>query len=317
MQKLYLKTAGGKERINIDVYKPQSTDSQSNVDRRPAIIIVCGGGGKDARTGSPLVGKHAAGYHDLGEALSRAGFWGIIPSRRGDPQRTTDLQANLAAQFRLRLPEALLQDEGPNDGVHSHRQHVAELTWLVENLDSIFGAELDTGRIGIIGKSAGGGVALAVAAESGKRITSVALWGSALKTSQWFAGPKADSFFQEVLDKRGVHYHRETFLQEMCDSIDFVGQVESPTLFACSMSDPYAPVPPEPDKWSSVSEQIELMRYATRCRYAKVVGLKGAEHTMYAEQPMWRAYASTLTQWFDETLVRAETCDSRAQANKV
>ena len=313
MQKLYLKTAGGNDRINIDVYKPQADGALSNKKRYPAVVVVCGGGGKDACTGSPLIGKYVARYHDLGEALSRAGFWAFIPSRRGDPQQTSEMYANLAPQFRSRLPKVLFQDDGPNEGLHSHRNQVAELIWLVENIPSIFGPDVDVRHVGFIGKSAGGGVALAAAAELGKRVASVALWGSALRTSQWFGGPKADSFFEEVLNKRGTRYNRETFLRDMCDAIDFVNQVESPTLFACAVADPYAPKPPEPDKWSSLNEQIELMRYAIRCRYAKVVGVKGAEHTMFAEHPAWEAYVSTLIGWFAETLLHNREVDEDSE----
>jgi len=299
--------------VNIDVYRPEVAGAQVDTKRKPVIIIACGGGGKDPTTGSPLTGKHAAGYHDLGEALSRAGFWAIIPSRRGDPKRTPQMRDNLAPQFH-RLPEELFQDQGPNDGGHSHRRHVAELAWLVENLHSIFGPYLDVRRVGILGKSAGGGVALAAAAQLGERIASVALWGSALRTSQWFAGPKADAFFSEVLDRRGVRYQRDTFLHEMCDAIDFVGAVHPPALFACAVSDPYAPVPPEPDKWSQLSEQVELMRYAARCRYAKVVGVKGAEHSMFVEQPAWGAYISTLAGWFTETLLQKPVAPTGSSA---
>ena len=175
--------------MNIDVYRPEVAGAQVDTKRKPVIIIACGGGGKDPTTGSPLTGKHAAGYHDLGEALSRAGFWAIIPSRRGDPKRTPQMRDNLAPQFH-RLPEELFQDQGPNDGGHSHRRHVAELAWLVENLHSIFGPYLDVRRVGILGKSAGGGVALAAAAQLGERIASVALWGSALRTSSGLQVPR-------------------------------------------------------------------------------------------------------------------------------
>lgn len=112
------------------------------------------------------------------------------------------------------------------------------------------------------------------------------------------------------MSKKLAAYHRETFLHEMCDAIDFAGQVESPAMFACAVSDPYAPIPPEPDKWSSLSEQVELMRYAIRCRYAKVVGVKGAEHTMFVGQPAWAAYISTLVGWFAETLLHDRKVDS-------
>lgn len=315
MQKLYVKVGGSDERINIDIYPPQVPDAGGGFEnrRRPVILVVCGGGGKDPRTGSPLVGKHAAGYHDLGEAFSRAGFWGIIPSRRGDPQRTTELRGNLAPEFRHRLPEELLHDEGPNDGDHSHRRHVTELTWLVETLPSIFGSDLDVRRVRILGKSAGGGVALAAAAELGERIASVALWGSALTTSQWFAGPKSDLHFDKVLDQRGIQYNKGMFLHDVCDAIAFVGQVASPTLFTCAVPDPYAEKPPERDPWTSLEEQVELMRYAIRCRYAKVVGVKGAEHTMFAEHPAWEAYVSTLVGWFAETLLHDRKVDDQSR----
>ncbi|HEV2842614.1 MAG TPA: hypothetical protein VGW39_14925 [Chthoniobacterales bacterium] len=302
MNKMYLKELGFGGRINVDVYAPRGSDVRDAKDSNPAVVVVCGGGGKDARTGKEtLIGKHAAAYHDLGESLSDAGFWAIIPSRRGDPQRTQALHQNLSPQFG-RLPQVLFVDEGPNEGPHSHKSHVVELTYLVENLASIFGPGLDVTRVGLLGKSAGGGVALATAATVGNRISSVALWGSALRTSQWFTGPKADSFFYEVLDSRGVSYDKEAFLDGMCDAIDYVAQIEVATLFACAAFDPYAPTPPEFDKWSSASEQLELMRYAIHSRYSKTVTVKGAEHTMYKEHLAWRPYIKTLTEWFSETL---------------
>jgi pimeloyl-ACP methyl ester carboxylesterase len=213
------------------------------------------------------------------------------------------VRSDLAANFRERLPDGLFADEGPNQGRYSHRQHVAELRWLVENLSENFGPDLDVTRVGILGDSAGGGVALALAAELNERIASVALWGSALRTSQWFTGPNADSFFEEVLDASHVRYDRRTFLLELCDAIDFVGQVTAPIMFTCAMHDPYALVPTKPDKWSSFGEQIELMRYAIHSRYGKVLAIKGAEHTMYLEHPAWRPYISGLTGWFAETLL--------------
>ena len=143
---------------------------------------------------------------------------------------------------------------------------------------------------------------MALATELSERIASVALWGSALRTSQWSTGPKADSFFQEVLDARRVLCDRRTFVLELCDAIDFVGQVTAPIMFTCGVPDPYTLVPTKPDKWSSIGEQIELMRCAVHSRYGKVLAIKGAEHTMYMEHPAWRSYISGLIGWFAETL---------------
>lgn len=304
MKKLYLKVDGSDERINIDIYPPQLPDAGGGLANRPrpAILVACGGGGKDPSAGKSLIGKLAASYHDLGESFSHAGFWTIIPSRRGDPLRTINVRPNLAANFRKRLPDQLFADEGPNQGRYSHRQQVAELRWLIENITENFGPDLDASRVGVLGDSAGGGVALALAAELNERIASVALWGSALRTSQWFTGPKAESFFKEVLDASGVRYDRNGFLLELCDAVDFVGRVRAPMLFACAVADPYAPVPTKPDKWSSIGEQIELMRYAIHSRYGKMIAVKGAEHTMYSEHPAWHPYISALTGWFKETL---------------
>jgi pimeloyl-ACP methyl ester carboxylesterase len=110
----------------------------------------------------------------------------VIPSRRSDPQRTIQARTNLADTFRERLPAELLKDEGPNQGTYSHRNHEAELTLLIENLAAIVGPDVDNRRVGILGDSAGGGVALVAASKLGERVDSIALLGSALKTSQWF-----------------------------------------------------------------------------------------------------------------------------------
>lgn len=299
---IHMPEAGGS--FNVDIFPPHLPSCAAASQSRPGklVVVVCGGGGKDMRVGAPSAGKHGASYHDIGESISRAGYWIIVPSRRGDPQRDARLRPGLAEHFRLRLPEELLCDLGPNEGLHSHKGHVAELKWLVEHLPEVVGLKLDPTSIGILGKSAGCGVALALAAELGEKVGSIALWGAALRTSQWFAGPKADSFFQDVLDKRGVKYHRETFLREMCDAIDFVDRVTSPILFACAAHDPYAPATPELDKWTSIGEQVELMRYAINARFAKLVAIKGAEHTMYAELPAWPCFINTLTGWFQETI---------------
>lgn len=302
MRKLYLKVGDSGERINIDVYPPAAPAPSGGFATRPVVIVACGGAGKDLRLGKSLVGKFAASYHDIGEWLAGAGFWAIIPSRRGDPQRTNEARTKLADTFRDRLPAELLKDEGPNEGAYSHRNHEAELTWLIENLAAVVDLGVDNRRLGILGDSAGGGVALAAAAKLGERVASIALWGSALKTSQWFVGPKADSFFEEILIKPGIRYARQEFLREMCDAVDFVGRIEVPIMFACAVTDPYAPSPSSSDKWSDVNQQLELMRYAIRCRYSKAAAVKGAEHTMYAEQSAWTAYASTITEWFGETL---------------
>jgi hypothetical protein len=77
--------------------------------------------------------------------------------------------------------------------------------------------------------------------------------------------------------------------------------------------DPYAENPPERDPWTSLEEQVELMRYAIRSRYAKVVGVKGAEHTMFAEHPAWEAYVSTLIGWFAETLLHDRKVDDQSR----
>ncbi|MCI0538889.1 MAG: alpha/beta hydrolase fold domain-containing protein [Verrucomicrobiales bacterium] len=308
MNKFYLQIGESGERINIDVYPPQLANREGVLGNRPrpAILVACGGSGKDPAVGKSLIGKLAASYHDLGESFSLAGFWTIIPSRRGDPQRTVEGSSNLAANFSKRLPRQLFADEGPNQGSYSHRKHVAELRWLVENLSENFGPDLDSSRIGVLGDSAGGGVALALSAELNARVASVALWGGALRASQWFTGHKADSFFQEILDASAVRYDRETFLLELCDAVDFVDKVAAPMMFGCAVPDPYALVPSKPDKWSSIGEQIELMRCAIRSRYGKVLGVKGAEHTMYREHPAWPPYISALTAWFEETLLSNE-----------
>jgi alpha-beta hydrolase superfamily lysophospholipase len=296
VEKLYL--AVDQEHFNVDVFLP--ADIRPERKAAPGIVMVIGGGGKDLLTGEPR-GKYAAAYHDMAVHFSDAGFWVFLPSRRGDPSRTRASLHLTAPSFRDRLCETA-QDENPNEGKHTHLKHVAELKILVQNLTRYEIRGLDLSRLGILGKSAGGGVALRLVSELSDRFASVALWGSALRTSQWFRGPKSDEFFRDVLDNRRVAYDRAAFLAEMCDAIDFVGDVTAPMLAACAAPDPYAPLVPETDRWSSPEEQLQLLKYATNCRQARSTVVKGAEHTMYRELAAWRQCANTLSSWFAETL---------------
>jgi pimeloyl-ACP methyl ester carboxylesterase len=179
---------------------------------------------------------------------------------------------------------------------------VSELGSLISNLPQLCGSGLDGNRLGVIGKSAGGGVALAFASEMKGKIASIALWGSALKTSQWFGGPKADDLFQEILTTRRITYDRNEFLSEMCDAVDFIENIDKPLFLACTMPDPYSAEPTEVDRWSTIEDQTELLRYAVNAHYARMSVVKGAEHTMYRGLPAWRNYAATILDWFRETL---------------
>jgi alpha-beta hydrolase superfamily lysophospholipase len=287
VEKLYL--AVDQEHFNVDVYLPAGIRPERNA--APGIVMVIGGGGKDLLTGEPR-GKYAVAYHDIAVHFSDAGFWVFLSSRRGDPSRTRASLHLTAPSFRDRLLCKAAQDE----------KHVAELKILLQNLTRYEIRGLDLSRLGILGKSAGGGVALRLVSELSDRFASVALWGSALRTSQWFRGPKGDEFFKDVLDKRRVAYDRAAFLAEMCDAIDFVNAVTAPMLAACAAPDPYAPLVPETDRWSSPEEQLQLLKYAVSCRQARSVVVKGAEHTMYREHAAWRQYAQILSSWFAETL---------------
>lgn len=301
----YLQVEGSSEHFNVDVYTPETAESCQQIDSShgfPGIIIVAGGGGKDMLTGTVVRGKHAAAYHDVAECLAANGYWVFVPSRRGDPQRTPEQRLKISGTFKDRLPVELFADVGPNSGTYSHNRQLAELRTLITNLPSLCGGGLDNNRLGVLGKSAGGGVALALASELQSKISSVALWGSSLKTSQWFDGPKADEFFQEVLSARQIHFDRAEFLDEQCDAIDFIKNIRVPLFLACSIPDNYSVEPSEVDRWATVEDQIELLRYAINAHYARVSILKGAEHTMYRGLPSWHNYAVTIKSWFTETL---------------
>jgi pimeloyl-ACP methyl ester carboxylesterase len=303
----YIQVEGSSEHFNVDVYAPDILDNYQQTGPMnccPGIIIVAGGGGKDMLTGTAPRGKHAAAYHDLAECLAADGSWVFVPSRRGDPQRTPQQRLAISADFQARLPPELFADSGPNDGTYTHLRQVSELRTLITNLPRLCGSGIDTSLLGVIGKSAGGGVALALASEMRGKIVSIALWGSALKTSQWFGGPKADEFFQEILTARQITYDRDEFLGEMCDAIDFIEKIYAPLLLACSMPDPYCGEPPEVDRWATVEDQIELLRYAVNAHYARMSVVKGAEHTMHRGLPAWRNYAATIKNWFRETLYK-------------
>ena len=156
----------------------------------------------------------------------------------------------------------------------------------------------------MLGKSAGGGVALAFASEMRDSVAALALWGSALKNSQWFRGPKADTYFERILSARQISFDRVAFQREICDPIDYVEQITAPVLFACAYQDQYASQPSEADPFCSVEDQTQLLHYAVNARYARATAIKGAEHTMHKDAPAWPAYARTLVSWFEETLKR-------------
>jgi dienelactone hydrolase len=303
MQVKYLQT-DVTEHYNVDIYpRGQRLIGADSLEKFPAIVIAAGGGGKDLVTGDARRGKHAAGYHDLAEYLAMQGFWVLIPSRRGDPQRTPELQSGLCPLFRERLPGELFADPGPNEGIYSHERQRHELKTVIECLPELCDHSVDMQRVGLLGKSAGCGVSLRLTSENADKISSLALWGGSLNVSQWFAGPRSDHFFKRVLEDRNIRYDRQAFMDDLCNATDFVGYPSCPILFACAALDPFAPEPTEADPWATPEEQMQLMHYAVRSRYSKVTILKGAEHTMYKELQAWRSYALTISNWFQETLV--------------
>lgn len=309
MYRLYIRTQDGSgEHFNVDVYEPTvpvpDTTDAAEADQRgsAAVVIVIGGAGKAASSGSPSAGKHAAAYHDAAIELSAAGLWVFVPSRRGDPTRSPNLRSQVVEPFRHRLPHALFVDEGPNEGLHTHERQVAELEALIRVIPERFHPSVQPFRFGLLGKSAGAGVALRVAAQLPNEVAAVALWGAAKHPSSWFSGPDAAAVFSDVLAARGVRYDRPSFINEICDAADHIGRVAVPLLLACGAPDPEAAPPTEPDKWTSPAEQLELLGMARRSRYARVAVVKGAEHTMYREHAAWLNYASLLRGWFIETL---------------
>lgn len=264
----------------VDLYHPHKMGVMSS-ERLPAIVVVIGGGGK---TGHPPE-KYIRCYHDLGFTLAQAGFYTLIPSRRGDPRR----------------PEA----PAPNEGEHTHANHLEELASVMAYLQSQ--TEVDSNRIGLYGKSAGAGITLEYAAGHPDQIQSIALWGAALTTSQWFLSSKADQFFEHVFWSRNISVNKERFCQHFSDAITYVSQVPQPLLLACSAPDPYAPSPVAPDKWTTPEQQLQLLSYSIQSRYAQVAIIKGAVHTMYSAMPKFNEYAQLLVNWFQTTLKPASS----------
>src|SRR5262245_27768536 len=114
VRKAYVEVAHTGEHVNVEIYPPLEGGRPSWSAACPVIIIAAGGGGKDLRTGGPATGKYAAAYHDLAVSLAAAGFFVLVPSRRGDPQRTPFLRDGVSREFADRLPTELFEDEGPN-----------------------------------------------------------------------------------------------------------------------------------------------------------------------------------------------------------
>lgn len=305
----YIRVAESSEHFNVDVYEPAplgATALRRPSEKIPAIVIAPGGGGKDLLTGDGNRGKHGAGYHDLAEYLANQGFWVLVPSRRGDPRRKLEQRSALCSMFSERLPDELFADHGPNEGCYTHKRQVAELETVIDNLTSLCGSAVNSERIGLLGKSAGCGVSLCLTNKISTKVSTLALWCSSLNSSQWFTGPKADDFFKRVLSDRQIRFERNSFVSDLCNAVDFVGQVKIPILFACTWRDSYAISPTEPDPWATAEEQMQLLHYAVNARDARVTVVKGAEHTMHRELPAWRSYAATLGDWFRETLLFEE-----------
>jgi dienelactone hydrolase len=302
IQKAYFGVPGEGEHFNVDVYQPSNPASKRSNPRSPAVIVVAGGGGKSSRPGEAVPGAYLASYHDIAACLADAGFWVFVPSRRGDPCRTPLEQDSLSESLRRRVPSALFAEPGANEGTHSHLRQLAELKAVISRLEDYRGAGLDVERVGLFGKSAGGAVALRLASEMPQLIGSVALWGAALKTSQWFKGPRADEFFRTILDARGIRYDRLQFLNEICDAVDYVAGAQAPLLFGCGTGDPYATPAVAPDTYTNADEQLVMLHYAVHSRRSRVMVVKGAEHTIWRESAAWVPYASSICDWFVETL---------------
>ena len=304
MQIEYLQINGSDQHVNVDIYEPAGIDrTLATKGLIPAVVIAAGGGGKDLLSGNERRGKHAVGYHDLAEYLAGEGFWVLVPSRRGDPQRTPELRSTLSHLFTERLPCEFFLDHGPNVGNYSHQRQANELKTVIERLPELCGRTVDVTRVGLLGKSAGCGVSLCVASAMGERVAALALWCGSLKSSQWFSGPKADDFFKGILSDRQIRYERAAFVNDICDAVEFVGGVHVPILFACTLSDSYGSEPTERDPYATAEEQLQLLHYAVNAHYARVTIIKGAEHTMYRELPAWRSYTLTLGNWFKEVLM--------------
>jgi pimeloyl-ACP methyl ester carboxylesterase len=287
-----------REAIAVDVYKPDTGNGPA-----PSIILVTGGAGKDLRSGDDTTrGKSAVGTHDLAAVLASEGYWAFVPSRRGDPAWTYKDWEVLPERFRARMPRALCDGNAGNNGTHTHLRQVEELHALQSWMQASNIAGLDASRIGIFARSAGCGIALRHAASVGKSIRAMFFWGAALRTSQWFLGPKSDEYFNRVLTSRGICVDRQEFCRGLCDAIDWVGAISIPLAFGCADWDGYAPVKSERDPWTGPEEQIQLLRYSLNARDAIVIIVKGAEHTMYLEHPTWTAYSTAIISWFREKL---------------
>lgn len=297
--KAYFAVPGSGEHFNIDVYAPVDHGRGP----RPAIVIASGAGGKLLkRAGESVAGSYLASYHDIATHLANDGAWVFVPSRRGDVQWTLEKRLRIADFLRDRLPECLFADCGPNEGAHTHENQFQELRTVLDHLRDYEPMGLDTSRVGIFGKSSGGGIALKLAAQAADRVRSVALWGVSLTTSQWFRGPKAGHYFETILESRDITHDRERFAAELCDAIDHISGVQVPLLLGVAAADSYAPQKIGPDEYTNPEEQLAFLHYAVLSRRARVVAVKGAEHTMWRESAAWPDFASTLSNWFRDTL---------------
>lgn len=267
------------QRFVVDLYHPQKVGVVPSKPL-PAIVVVIGGGGKAPDKTVDPPEKYARSYHDLACRFAQDGFYTLVPSRRGDSRR----------------PE----DPVPNEGEHTHANHVEELAHVVAYLRDQ--PEVDANRIGVYGKSAGTGISLEYAARHPNQIQSIALWGAPLTISQWFLGPKADDFFKHVFWSRNVLVNKERFCQHFSDPINYVSQVTQPLLIGCPAPDPYALSPVARDEWTSPEEQLQLLYYSIQSRCAQVAIIKGAEHSMYSAMPKFDEYAQLLVNWFQTTL---------------
>lgn len=298
--KIYLTVPASGGHFNVDVYRPSHPAFFG--DKHVAVFVVMGGDGWRLRSAAGAAGVAAAAYHDVAEMLSGLGVWVFVPSRRGDPQRTSDDAVALAPQFASRLPSALFEDLGPNTGRFTHVSQVEELHALLTHLRSGTLADFRAGRVGVLAISAGAGIAMRFVSEAKEAITTVAFWAASLKSSQWFKGPKAEIFFRGLLEKSSVAYDHSSFVAGICDPANELDALKLPLLFACGATDASEPAQ-EVDSWTTPREQVVMLSTALNARVGVTEIVKGAGHLMHRELVAWASYEAVITRWFKRTLL--------------
>jgi len=259
----------GASSIVVDMLSPESPP----VDLLPPVIVVVGGGGKEIR--SSLTSKYFAHYRLLAEHLAGLGYVVAVPSRRGDPDCRW-----------------LGWDR---QGTHTHRRQVEEIK---ATLDHIRGPMGQPTRAILITKSAGGGVGLAFAAQYPQSIAAIGLWCPALRTSEWFRGPRGEELLESVFGgDRQIKIDRKAFCADLCDAIEHVGVVHAPLLIAGSMPDAYAQPKIDADRWTDPDQLLQLAARAVWSRQVEVRIIKGAEHTMDASHPRFPEFLDVFGSW--------------------